>query len=189
MRRLFALFSCLVAAASPSLSQTYLVATFSNRTSVASFDWLGESLAETIRDTLTEEGFATISREEREEAAKKLAIKHVSDVSLASLAKLCEATGAERLIYGRLEFLPDSAPAPTGAPASSPLRGTLRITARALDVKDVVQIGEFFESGSVQDLAVIETDLAWKVQRWARPDRLIALEDFRRRHPDESLQR
>ena len=79
------------------------------------------------------------------------------------------------MIYGRVEFLPDA-----GAGAG---HGTLRVSARALDVKDVVQIGEFFESGRVLELATIETDLAWKIQRWAFPARTISLDDFRRRHP------
>jgi tetratricopeptide (TPR) repeat protein len=178
MQRLFALFFWIAAAALPSLGQTYLVAPFANRTKVPSFDWLGESLAETIRETLAEEGFPAIARDDREEAAKKLALTGVSQVSLASLAKLCATVGAERLVYGRMEFLPES-----GAAAGTPGKGTLRVTARVLDIKDVVQIGEFFESGPVQELATLETDLAWKMQRWARPDRHVDLEEFRRRHP------
>ncbi len=170
---------CWIAAASavsPAFAQTYLVAPFANQTRASSFDWLGESLAETIREALAEEGVSTVSHDERQEAAKKLGIKAVSEVSLASLAKLCEGAGVERLIYGRIEFLPDPAAGTAG-------RGTLRVIARALDLKDVVQIGEFFESGPMLELATIETDLAWKIQRWARPDRPADLEDFRRRHP------
>ena len=171
----------IAAAAAPALGQTYLVAPFANRTQVGAFDWLGESLAETIRETLVEDGYAAIARDERDEASRKLALKPLSQVSLASLSKLCQSAAADRLIYGRLEFLPTTA----GAPSSS--RGTLRVTARVLDVKDVVQIGEFFESGPVEELAVLETDLAWKIQRWARPDRQIDLEEFRRRHPAPKL--
>ena len=178
MRRQFALFFWIAAAVAPAHSQTYLVAPFANHTTVTSFDWLGESLSETIRETLAEEGYSTVTRDDREEAARKLSIKPVSHVSLASLAKLCSSAGADRLVYGRLEFLPESA-----ATAGTSGRGTLRVTARVLDVKDVVQIGEFFESGPVLELATIETDLAWKIQRWARPDRQTGLEEFRRRHP------
>ena len=57
------------------------------------------------------------------------------------------------------------------------------MTARVLDVNDVVQIGEFFEAGPVEELAKLETDLAWKIQRWAKPDRRMELDEFRRRHP------
>ena len=177
----FAIFLCLAAAATPALGQTYLVAPFANRTQVAAFDWLGESLAETIRETLVEDGYAAIARDERDEASRKLALKAVSQVSLASLSKLCQSTAADRLIYGRMEFLP------TAAGATSSSRGTLRVTARVLDVKEVVQIGEFFESGPVEELAALETDLAWKIQHWARPDRPMDLEEFRRRHPAAKL--
>lgn len=192
MLRFSAFFLWITAAVSPVLAQTYLVAPFSNRTKVASFDWLGESLAETIRETLVEEGFSTIARDDREEGARKLALKSLSQLSLASLTKVCHSTGAERLLYGHVEYLPAATPAstegsapppplPTTVPATS--RGALRVTARVLDVNDVVQIGEFFESGPVEELAKLETDLAWKIQRWAKPDRRIELDEFRRRHP------
>ena len=181
MRRPFALFFWLAAAGVPALAQTYLVAPFSNRTKATSYDWVGESLAETIRETLAEAGYSTILRDDREEAAKKLSLLPVAQVSLASLARLCEGTGADRLLYGRIEIQAETGVA--GGVAPSPGRGTLRVTARVLDVKDVVQIGEFFESGPVQELATIETDLAWKIERWARPGRQIDLEEFRKRHP------
>ena len=86
MRRPFALFFWIAAAVAPAYSQTYLVAPFANHTTVTSFDWLGESLSETIRETLAEEGYSTVTRDDREEAARKLSIKPVSHVSLASLA-------------------------------------------------------------------------------------------------------
>ena len=188
MLRFPALFLWITATVTPVLGQTYLVAPFSNRTKVPSFDWLGESLAETIRETLVEEGFSTIARDDREEAARKLALKSPSQLSLASLAKVCHSTGAERLLYGHVEFLPATTPAGGEGGAAAPAvratsRGALRVTARVLDVNDVVQIGEFFESGPVEELAKLETDLAWKVQRWAKPDRRIELDEFRRRHP------
>jgi tetratricopeptide (TPR) repeat protein len=182
MRRPFALFFWIAASGIPALAQTYLVAPFSNRTKAPSFDWVGESLAESIRETLAEVGYATIVRDDREEAARKLTLTPVSQVSLASLTRLCEAAGADRLVYGRVELLPETAAA-AGSSPPTPGRGTLRVAVRVLDVKDVVQIGEFFESGPVQELAMIATDLAWKVERWARPDRKIDLEEFRRLHP------
>jgi tetratricopeptide (TPR) repeat protein len=176
MRRLFALFFWIAALTVPAFCQTYLIAPFANRTKIASLDWLGESLAETVRETLAEDGYSTIGREDREEAARRLALRPVSQVSLASLAKLCEGAGADRLVYGRIEFLPD-------ASAPAPGKGTLRVIARVLDVKDAVQIAEFFESGPVLELGGLETDLAWKIQRWARPERHVDLEQFRAQHP------
>jgi tetratricopeptide (TPR) repeat protein len=183
MQRLSTVFLWTVAAAVPAVCQTYLVAPFANRSKMPALEWVGESLAETIRETLAEAGFATVARDDREEGARKLALKSVSQVSLASLSKLCDAVNADRLVYGRLEFVPETDAA--GAVALG--RGTLRVTARVLDVRDVVQIGEFFESAPVQDLAALENDLAWKIQRWARPDRTIDFEEFRRRHPAPKL--
>lgn len=175
MRRLFAL-SWLAAAI--ALPQSYLVTPFTNRTQVAQFDWLGESLAETLREMLVEEGVLSVSREERDEAARKLGLKSISQVTLAALIKLSDSAGAERLLYGRMEFVPSPA-----SEAPVPSRGTLRVSARVFDVKDAVQITEFFETGPVEELASLETDLAWKVRRWLRPDRPMELGEFRNRHP------
>lgn len=178
MRRLFALSLWIAAAAATAFPQTYLVAPFANRTRISSFDWFGESIAEMIRETLAEDGYSTVSREDREEAARKLSFRAVSQVSLASLAKLGQTAGADRLVYGRIEFVPEQ-----GVATPTPGKGTLRVAARVLDLKDAAQIGEFFESGPVIELATIETDLAWKIQRWARPERRVDLEQFRAQHP------
>lgn len=178
LRSTTTLLVCLWAAAAlPALGQSYLVAPLANRTGAANLDWVGESVAETIRETLADSGFSVLTREEREESARKLSIKSASQVSLASLAKLTEAAGADRLLYGRIELIPSPPGAPEGAS-----RGTLRITARVLDIREVVQIGEFFETGPAESLALLETDLAWKVLRWARPNVPVSLEEFRGRH-------
>lgn len=189
----------LAAAPAPGWAQSYLVAPFTNRTQVAQFDWLGESLAESVREMLVEESVPAVSRDERDEAARKLSLKSISQVSLAALIKLCESANAERLLYGRMEFVPappppasppsaaaaaSTEPATGSAPPATPAsRGTLRVTARVFDVKDAVQVIEFFETGPVEKLGELETDLAWKIRRWLRPDRPVPLEDFRLRHP------
>jgi len=179
-----ALLVCLSAAttAPPASSQSYLIAPFANRTGAANLDWVGESVSETIRETLADSGFAVLTREEREEAARKLSISSVSQVSLASLAKLTESAGADRLLYGRVELIPAPAGAPDGAS-----RGTLRVTARVLDIREVVQIGEFFETGPAESLAALEMDFAWKILRWARPNLTESLDGFRRQHPAVKL--
>ncbi len=183
LRSTTTLLVCLSAAAAlPAWGQSYLVAPFANRTGATNLDWVGESVSEAIRETLADGGFSVLTREEREESARKLSIQAVSQVSLASLAKLSEAAGADRLLYGRIELIP--APAGTAEGAN---RGTLRITARVLDIREVVQIGEFFETGPAEMLAALETDFAWKVLRWARPNQADSLEEFRRRHPAVKL--
>lgn len=185
MQRLFALIFLAAGALVPAQAQSYLVSPFTNRTQVAQFDWLGESLAESLREMLVEEGVPAVSREERDEAVKKLGLKSISQVTLATLVKLSDHAGAERLLYGRMEFLPARPPADPSAASTSPnpSRGTLRVSARVFDVKDAVQITEFFETGPVEELAALENDLAWKVRRWLRPDRPMELDEFRRQHP------
>ena len=51
---------------------TAAVLPFANRTSQANMDWIGESIAETVRDALGPRGVVTLSREEVEEAYRQM---------------------------------------------------------------------------------------------------------------------
>ena len=76
MRRFPALFSFLALLGCGAASaQTYLVLPFFNHTGNPSLDWIGESLGENIRDSLAAEGLLTISREDRSEAYRRLAVR------------------------------------------------------------------------------------------------------------------
>ncbi len=153
-----------------------LVAPFANRSGNAELDWIGESLSETIRDALRREGLAAVKREEREEARRRLTSRPTSALTAASLAKLADAVEAACLIYGRYDLIPSQNPAAVS-------RGSLRITARILDRRRVRLEPEFAEIGALEDLATLQTEIAWQVLHSLVAGKAPAREDFLRRRP------
>ncbi|MBK7930459.1 MAG: tetratricopeptide repeat protein [Bryobacterales bacterium] len=89
-------------------SQTFLVAPLENRSRNSNLDWIGESIAESIRAALLSSDLAVLSREERESGIKRLSLKPGAPLSFASLIKLTENLDAmlETLVsYRVVRFL------------------------------------------------------------------------------------
>ena len=67
---------------------TVLVLPFFNLSNTANLDWIGESFAETIRESLAAQGALTLSREERQEAFRRLSMRPYALFTRASVIKL-----------------------------------------------------------------------------------------------------
>jgi len=173
--RLSLVFLCVAAAVPACLAQSYLVGTFTNRSKDPNLDWVGESLSEATRDALAASGISVATREDREEAVRRLALRPSSQLTLASLTKLGAELEAQRLVYGRFDVVPDR-----DAPSS---RGRIRVLARVLNLTDAVPLTEFVVTGLLEDLGAVRGDLAWQVLRWAQPSSTLSREQFRERHP------
>jgi hypothetical protein len=115
--------------------------------SQGSLDWIGESIAETIRDALGARGVVTLSRTEVGDAYHQLNLSTLSIVTEASLLKIGEALDAEHVVHGTFEFTPD----PSAADGIA--EGSLKIAARILDRRRLRQSSEFNETGNLTDLA------------------------------------
>lgn len=161
--------------ATTAAAQTYLVLPFFNHTSDANLDWIGESLAENIRETLAAEGLLTISREDRSEAYRRLAVRPYSILTKATVIKLGEALDAGRVIYGRFELKPG------GEKVGS--RGNLHISAGIVDLGKLRAGPEYVALGALEDLAALQTHLAWQTLKAVRPDNAPAEDEFRRIRP------
>jgi Flp pilus assembly protein TadD len=151
-----------------------LVAPLSNRTGDPSLDWIGESISETVREALGGEGAPVVRREDRLQAASKLSLQPASPWTLASGIKLAEATGAALVLYGHFTLEP--------APERPDSRGALRITARLFDRVAVLQREEFLEVGPLENLAMLQTQLAWQALEALRPSQRDR-EQFLEQHP------
>src|SRR5262249_33072447 len=147
------------AALSPA--QSVAVIPFANGSSLtqleaSNMDWIGESIAETLREGFASRGLISLERNSIEDAFKQLRIKSRSQLTDASILKMAEAVEAERTVYGQFSFTPSS------AVAASESRGSLRITARVLDRRQFRTSPEFSETGALEDLASLEAHLAWR---------------------------
>jgi len=122
----------------------------------ANVDWLGVSIAETLRDALELRGLVTLGRDDLQEAYRRLGLSERSPLTQASVMKIGETLDSEQVIYGDFEVQP----APAGAAGDS--RGSLKISARILDRRRLRQSAAFAETGAIEDLTTIEAHLAWQ---------------------------
>jgi tetratricopeptide (TPR) repeat protein len=165
---------CLIA---PTVrADTYLVLPFFNVSKNPSLDWIGESLAEALREAIASEGLMALNRDDRVEAYRRLAIRPRSVLTRASVVKIGEALDAEYVIFGQfdLQAVPES---------GGKSKGSLQVTARLLDLRHVRQGPEFREVSALEDLATLQSHLAWQTVRFLKPNGAPSEAEFKNRHP------
>lgn len=171
-----ALISAMIATSSVASADPYLILPFFNQTTNRGLDWIGESIADNLRETLNTEGVLTIDRGKRAEAYARLSIRPYALLTKASVIKIAETAGAHQIIFGQFNVTKDDM-----TPATS--RGTLRITAQVLDVEKIRKGPEFLAVGAMEDLAALQTHLAWETLRFVNPKSALAEDEFRKRRP------
>jgi tetratricopeptide (TPR) repeat protein len=158
--------------------QTAAVLPFGNDSNSASkspanLDWIGESIAETLRDALASHGVLAIDRDDIQEAYRRLNLRERALLTQASVIKVGEAVDAEYIVFGTFEFQPSSAP---GAPDA---RGSIKVSVRVVDRKRMRESSDFEESGALEDLATVEAHLAWRALTVISPKRAPPESEFR----------
>ncbi len=139
----------------------------------ASLDWIGESIAETVREALGSRGILTLERSDVQEAYSRLSLREHSPLSQASVMKIGETLDAEQVVYGSFEFKPAAAASGPGA------RGSLKISARIVDLRHLHLGPEFVETGAIEDLATLQAHLAWRALQLLAPRLAPPEADFR----------
>jgi tetratricopeptide (TPR) repeat protein len=140
-------------------------------------DWLGVSIAETLRDALELRGLVTLGRDDLQEAYRRLGLSQRSPLTQASVLKIGETLDSEQVIYGNFEVQL----APAGAAGDS--HGSLKISARILDRRRLRQSAEFAETGAIEDLTTIEAHLAWRALVLLAPNLAPPESEFRSLRP------
>jgi tetratricopeptide (TPR) repeat protein len=138
-------------------AETALVLPFFNQSKSAGLDWVGESIAESVGDSLVSDGLLVLDREDRLEAYRRLSLQPGAELTHASIIKIGESLDASKVIYGFYELRADDEPGPEQS------RGSLRITARILDLKNTRQSGELGELGALENLGLLQVHLGWQV--------------------------
>lgn len=160
-------------------AETVLALAFFNQSSNSNLDWIGESIAESVRDSLASEGYLVLDRSDVLEAYRRLSMRPGAEVTHASVFKVGVALDASQVIYGAFELLP-----PPGPEQS---RGSLRITARILYLKQTRQTPVFMETGALEDLAALEAHLGWQVLEHLNPKTAPSEQDFMKARPPVRL--
>jgi len=100
------------AAAIPLWAQNTAVLPFANTSSesavknAASMDWIGESIAETLRAAFTARGVLTLERDRITEAYQRLRLRERAELTEASILKVGEVLDAEQVVHGTFSFVP-----------------------------------------------------------------------------------
>ena len=161
---------------------TFVVLPFANVSKNAqSVTWVGESLSETLRETLAAGGAIALDRDERDEAFKQLHIKQNVLLTRASMIKIASALDADQVVYGEFELIPPPATTSTGT------RGSLRVSAHVLDLKRMHQGSEFSELGAMEDLATIQVRLGWRTLQFVLGTNAPKEAEFFASHPSLRL--
>src|SRR6266851_5379107 len=186
VRRVPSLIVMLPALSGYLFADTAAVLPFANRTSAAdptqaSLDWIGESIAETVRDAAGARGVVTLSRPETDEAYRTLSLRPLSLLTQASILKIGEALDAEQVVYGDFEFAPDP------SAAHGVKEGSLKISARVFDRRRFRQSSEFIETGNLEDLPTLEAHLAWRALALLAPQLAPPESEFRTLRPPVRL--
>ncbi len=161
-----------LAALRPVSADTAAVLPFLNKTPNApNLDWIGESVAETVREAFGMTGVMTLERNEVQEAYQRLRLRQGIALTEASVMKIGEALDAEQIVYGSFEFT---------RPASGAITtGSLHVTARVLDRRHLRASPEFSETGALEDLGTLEAHLAWRALTLIAPTMAPAEAEFR----------
>ncbi len=140
----------------------------------ATLDWIGESIAETLREAAEVKGLPTLEGSELSATFRRLKLKERTYLTDASILKIGEGVDAEKIIAGTFKYTPPAAGAPP-----KPGGGSLLITARVYDRRRMKQSSEFNETGALEDLPTLEAHLAWRSLSLLAPEIAGSEQDFR----------
>ena len=143
-------------------AETTVVLPFFNHAKSQNLDWIGESIAEAVQDSLASEGMLVLSRDDRLEAYRRQSLRPGAEITHASIIKIGESLDASQVVYGFYELLP-------AGPENPQSRGSLRVTARVLDLKHTRQSAAFSEIAALEDLAMLQARLGWQVLQMLAP--------------------
>ncbi|HWQ55110.1 MAG TPA: tetratricopeptide repeat protein [Bryobacteraceae bacterium] len=174
MKRMLPLLLAFVCA-SLLRADTVLVLPFFNQTESANLDWIGESIAENVGEALASEGLLTIDREDRLEVFRRLSVRPNAILTRATIIKAGQGLDASKVVWGYYELAPPEGGA--GGPAAAS-RGSLRVNARLLDLRQMRRGPEYVESGALEDLGAIETRLGWQTLQFLAPHTSPSEQEF-----------
>jgi tetratricopeptide (TPR) repeat protein len=164
----------------PLTAATLVVLSLKNNSSYSGVNWVGESIAETLRSELNSAGQIAVSREETEEGMLRLSLRPGAPFTKATLIKLAQKLGAERVIYGSYDIH-----LPTGE--TELRKGAIEIISHSIDLGKARDGDEITESGNLSELSRLEEHLSfqyavvlqpgkWTAEQFVAPVKLIRLD-------------
>ncbi len=167
-------------AARPVKAETLVVLSLKNNSAYSDVNWVGDSIAETLRDELNSSGQIVVSREQLEEGLKRLGLRPGAPYTKATLIKLGQTLGADSIIYGGYDLhLP--------AGETQLKKGVIEINSHSIDLRKSRDGHEITESGNLTELSRLEEHLSyqyasalqpggWTAEQFVTPAKLIRVD-------------
>lgn len=133
-----------------------------NEAKSPNLDWVGESIAENIHESLSSAGLLVLAREDREEIYRRLGVKAGVVLTKASVIRIGESLDAGQVLFG--DFNVEGAEY-----GAANLKSKMRITVHILDLKKLREVPAFEQSGPLENLSQMELRLAWMVMKELAP--------------------
>lgn len=169
MRLFLAVFPILLAQSAPSA--TVLVVRFHNTSSYPDLDWVGESVAETLRAEFNQSSQIVPDHEVSAEGMNRLSLRPEAVFTKATLIRLGRGLDADYVVYGGYEV--------KLAPDNPRLQdSSVTVTTRFIDLRKLKDGPDISETGKLVDLSRLEEHLAWESLKYLQPGVELALDKF-----------
>jgi tetratricopeptide (TPR) repeat protein len=155
----------------PVFSSTVLVLQFHNESQHTDLNWVGESIAETLRIEFSGANQIVLSRESRAEGIRRLSLKTDAAFTKGTLIKLGQLLDADYLCYGSYDVkLP---------PGETQLKNsTIQIATHFIDLRKMYDGADISEAGKLADLSRLEEHMAWQSLKYLDPSTDLPLSKF-----------
>ncbi len=150
---------------------TVLVLQFHNSSQYPDLNWVGESVAETLRTELRGANQIVFDRESRAEGMRRLSVRPDAGFTKATLIKLGQTLDADYLCYGSYDA--NLAAADTQLKDSS-----IQLSARFIDLRKMHDGPAVSEAGKLSELSRMEEHLAWESLKYLDPSANLPLDHF-----------
>ncbi len=134
-----------------------------NEANSSSLDWIGESVAENIHESLSSGGLLVLAREDREEVYRRLSVRTAVVLTTASVIKIGETLDAGQAVYGDYKV-------ESPEPGAAGLKSKIRIAVHVIDLRKFRQASSFEQSGPLENLSQMEMELSWMVLKQFAPE-------------------
>ena len=154
-----------------SHAATVLVLQFHNSSRFPDLNWVGESVAETVRVELSAAGEIVLARDSRSEGLRRLGLRADADFTKATLIKLGQTLDVDYLCYGDFDIL-----LPEGD--TEMRNSSVQISAKFLDLRKLHDGPQMAEAGKLSELSRMNEHLAWQTLRYIEPTSNSPLDQF-----------
>jgi tetratricopeptide (TPR) repeat protein len=148
-----------------------LVLRFTNNSPFSELNWVGESIAETLRAEFGQANQIVIERSASLDGMKRLGLRPEAHFTKASVIRLSQTLEADLVVYGSYDVkLP--------AGVSQLKDGDITIDAQFIDLRKMQNAPEISEAGKLADLSKYKDHLAWEALGYLDPSSHGTFEQF-----------